>query len=83
MVGKRIALPSVIQFQLNAGWRRDAGVAQIFNLPYRRFSICTGWNARTRPGNPVADAGCKPAIRQIENLRYFQKPVRGGLGFPS
>ncbi|HWW00072.1 MAG TPA: prepilin-type N-terminal cleavage/methylation domain-containing protein [Candidatus Acidoferrum sp.] len=40
------------------------GVAQIFNLLYRRFAI---GNALPRFQRP---AGFKPAIQQIENLRY-------------
>ena len=47
-------------------------VAQVCNLPYRRFARGNAWNARTRPGNPVAGAGCKPAIRQVANLRYIR-----------
>ena len=49
-------------------WRVFAGcprhVAQIFNLPYRRFSTC--W--RGEPLRCLAD--CKSAIQQIANLRY-------------
>jgi HEAT repeat protein len=44
------------------------GVAQILNLPYRRFLTC--W-----PRGPVRHrADWKPAIQQIENLRYW---IRG------
>ena len=64
---------------LMAGSRRGAGVAQVCNLLYRRFAIGNAGNAPRRPGNPVAGAGCKPAIQQIENLRYLQRPVRDGL----
>jgi hypothetical protein len=44
--------------------RLPEGVAQIFNLLYRRFSIGSGSTSVVR------QAGYKPAIRQIENLRY-------------
>jgi len=53
----------------------DAEVAQAFSLLYRRFLI-----GKRRWSLPRSDsdlrrsfpglAGCKPAIRQIENLRY-------------
>jgi hypothetical protein len=51
---------------------RPLEVAQIFNLPYRRFGTCTGHRiSRARAGIPrVAD--CKSAIQQVANLRYIR-----------
>ncbi len=40
-----------------------AGVAQVFNLLYRRFSTC-------RMSPVRGGAGFKPAIQQVKNLRY-------------
>jgi len=51
-------------------------VAQIFNLLYRRFVVGRHPNEFARPLEIVRSAGCKPAIRQIKNLRYaFQRRI--------
>src|SRR5438552_14729351 len=48
-------------------WR---GVAQIFNLLYRRFGIGRPSGVRWHLRNPSRAAECNSAIQQIENLRY-------------
>jgi hypothetical protein len=51
-------------------WSRSLpeGVAQIFNLPYRRFSICKPADNRNRP---FAGASSLPeGVAQIFNLLY-------------
>src|SRR5205807_2387915 len=51
-------------------WLPPQGVAQTFNLRYRRFSIgsvSNGSSALVLFGRP---AECNSAIQQIENLRY-------------
>jgi hypothetical protein len=52
---------------------RHSPVTQIFNLLYRRFAIGQRFEF-ARVLHYWTPAGCKPAIRQIENLRYFQTP---------
>ena len=53
--------------------RASSPVAQICNLPYRRFAIGNHPTSR-RPPESRTPAGCRPAIRQIKNLRYAQPP---------
>src|SRR6266545_1431179 len=47
-----------------------SGVAQICNLPYRRFSIGRVFSVAPHPGHCRRPAGYNSAIQQIENLRY-------------
>jgi hypothetical protein len=54
---------------LHRGLSKPRGVAQIFNLLYRRFVICIGPKHASHLENP-SDADSKSAIQQIKNLRY-------------
>src|SRR5256885_4331722 len=47
-----------------------SGVAQICNLPYRRFSIGRVFSVAPHPGHCRRPAEYNSAIQQIENLRY-------------
>ncbi len=49
---------------------RAGFVAQVCNLPYRRFAIGKTVEIRKRTGCFRRFAGFKPAIQQIKNLRY-------------
>src|SRR6266545_4246713 len=55
-----------------------SGVAQICNLPYRRFSIGRVFSVARRPRHCRRPAEYNSAIQQIENLRYEYEISRLG-----
>jgi hypothetical protein len=60
-------LISRIFHELPCGTARRGAVAQVSNLPYRRLPVGSVPTQAERP------AGWKPAIQQIENLRYASR----------